>query len=250
MSTSKGGAASCRITASKSTDGLQLRCRITNAGGTVYTEPVMLRVFPFLDVPETATYRKALTWAYENGIVKGTDDSHFTPNGSCTRGEFCTMLWRLNGRPSIEGMVNPFADVTPGKGHGTAIVWCYNRKIITGMTDTSGMRVFRSSGKISRTNMIVMLYMMQSRLRERDRGHCLRGQPLQGRQGIQQEPARLPMGLCQQDQPTVRRQICALRQLPALAACDLPVPVQQHVPHDSLSKQMSRYRKKGDAPCL
>ena len=149
--------------------GIRYRCSITNTAGTVYSETVTLTEpdqpsapagLPFLDVPDSASYYKALTWAFENGIVKGTDDSHFTPNGSCTRGEFCTMLWRLKGKPSIEGMSNPFADVTPGKGHGTAIVWCYNRKIITGMTDASGTRVFRSSGKISRTNMIVMLYKM------------------------------------------------------------------------------------------
>ena len=123
--------------------------------------PHALAADGFEDVPQGAVYENALRWATERGIVKGTDATHFSPNRGCTRGEFCTMLWRLHGKPAVTPVMresNPFADVIPGKGHGNGILWCYQQKIITGTVRADGVRVFRPAGKLSRTNIIVMLY--------------------------------------------------------------------------------------------
>ena len=35
------------------------------------------------------------SWAYENGITTGADETHFNPAGLCTRGQAVTFLYRV-----------------------------------------------------------------------------------------------------------------------------------------------------------
>ncbi len=48
---------------------------------------------PFVDVSENSYYYKAVLWALENGVTKGTDATHFSPNKDCTRGQVVTFLY-------------------------------------------------------------------------------------------------------------------------------------------------------------
>ena len=52
---------------------------------------------PFVDVNENKYYYNAVLWAYENGITKGTDETHFEPESGCTRGQVVTFLYRAYG---------------------------------------------------------------------------------------------------------------------------------------------------------
>lgn len=49
---------------------------------------------PFTDVPTSAWYYDAVSWAYNNGIVNGYTDTLFNPNGAVTREQTVTMLYR------------------------------------------------------------------------------------------------------------------------------------------------------------
>ena len=51
----------------------------------------------FSDVPSSAAYAQAVTWAVENGITSGTGNRQFSPNNTCTRGEIVTFLHRAMG---------------------------------------------------------------------------------------------------------------------------------------------------------
>ena len=51
----------------------------------------------FVDVATGSYYEDAVDWAVENGITKGTDDTHFSPDGICTRAQAVTFLWRAAG---------------------------------------------------------------------------------------------------------------------------------------------------------
>lgn len=48
----------------------------------------------FSDVPEEAYYTDAVKWAVANGITRGTDKTHFSPNNKCTRGQIVSFLYR------------------------------------------------------------------------------------------------------------------------------------------------------------
>ena len=52
---------------------------------------------PFEDVKETDYFYKAVLWAVEQGIVKGTDATHFTPDQTCSTAHIVTMLYRALG---------------------------------------------------------------------------------------------------------------------------------------------------------
>ena len=43
-------------------------------------------------------YARAVAWAVENHITNGTDDTHFSPDVACTRGQIVTFLYRAMGR--------------------------------------------------------------------------------------------------------------------------------------------------------
>ena len=49
----------------------------------------------FTDVPADAYYAQAVSWAVESGITTGVGGGKFDPNGTCTRGQIATFLYRL-----------------------------------------------------------------------------------------------------------------------------------------------------------
>ena len=51
----------------------------------------------FSDVPADAWYAKAIEWASRYGIVNGTSETTFEPNGTVTREQIATMLYRYAG---------------------------------------------------------------------------------------------------------------------------------------------------------
>ena len=113
---------------------------------------------PFSDVTKdlgNTTY-KAILWAYETGIVKGTSDTTYSPTDHCTRAQLCVMLWRLKGKPAVDVTDNPFPDVSAELGNTTykAILWAYKQGIVKGNPDGT----FNPSGDTTRANMAVMLW--------------------------------------------------------------------------------------------
>ena len=52
---------------------------------------------PFVDVASNEYYYKAVLWAVEKGITKGTDETHFTPGQTCSTAHIITFLYRTLG---------------------------------------------------------------------------------------------------------------------------------------------------------
>lgn len=48
----------------------------------------------FADVDKNADYAQAVSWALETGVTRGTSDTTFSPNDTCTRGQIVTFLKR------------------------------------------------------------------------------------------------------------------------------------------------------------
>ncbi len=90
---------------------------------------------PFTDVKEGAYY-KAILWAVENGITKGTSADKFSPNAKCTRGQIVTFIYRAAGEPEVETDENPFQDVKGG-AYYDAILWAVENGITNGTTATT-----------------------------------------------------------------------------------------------------------------
>ena len=88
----------------------------------------------FVDVATGSYYEDAVDWAVENGITKGTDDTHFSPDGICTRAQIVTFLWRAAGSPEPKTM-SSFADVSMDAYYAKAVAWAVENGITTGTGD-------------------------------------------------------------------------------------------------------------------
>ncbi len=93
----------------------------------------------FSDVPKTNSYAycyDAILWAVENGITKGTDATHFSPNATVTRAQFVTFLWRYAGEPAPKNMSCGFNDVDANAFYYKAVLWAVENGVTTGKTAT------------------------------------------------------------------------------------------------------------------
>ena len=91
----------------------------------------------FVDVATGSYYEDAVDWAVENGITQGTDDTHFAPDGICTRAQAVTFLWRAAGSPKPETRTMPFTDVPAGSYYYDAVLWAVENDITKGTSDTT-----------------------------------------------------------------------------------------------------------------
>ena len=90
----------------------------------------------FVDVATGSYYDDAVDWTVENGITQGTDDTHFSPNGICTRAQAVTFLWRAAGSPEPETRAMPFTDVPVGSYYYDAVLWAVENGITKGTSET------------------------------------------------------------------------------------------------------------------
>ena len=113
-------------------------------------EPVDL---PFNDVPESYWAYDAIQYVYGEGLMAGTSGSAFSPEGTTTRGQIVTILWRLSGSPVVNYLMD-FDDVDPAAYYAEAIRWATSEGIAGGYGNGS----FGPNDPITREQLAVMLY--------------------------------------------------------------------------------------------
>ncbi len=109
---------------------------------------------PFTDVSEDSYYIDAVGWAYNTGVTTGTSDTTFDPEGSCTRAQVVTFLWRAAGEPEPASRVNPFADVKEDSYYFKAVLWAVEQGITNGTAADS----FSPGDTCSSAHIITFLY--------------------------------------------------------------------------------------------
>ena len=111
------------------------------------------RTMPFTDVPAGSYYYDAVLWAVENGITKGTSDTTFSPNMTCTRAQIVAFLWRSEKSPAA-GTANPFADVKSTAYYAGAVLWAVKEDITKGTTGTT----FSPNADCTRAQIVTFLW--------------------------------------------------------------------------------------------
>lgn len=107
---------------------------------------------PFIDIDDHWAEEDILK-AYHAGLVNGTSANTFSPNGKVTRAMFVTLLYRLNGEPTVTGKM-PFTDVAEGKYYTDAVLWAYTNEVVNGTSATT----FSPDDFVTRQEMVAMLY--------------------------------------------------------------------------------------------
>ena len=110
--------------------------------------------FPFTDVAEGAWYYDAVAYAWENDLMTGTSAATFAPGMTTDRAMLATLLWRLEGSPSVDYLMD-FDDVAKGLWYSEAVRWAASEGVVAGVGDGSS---FAPTGAITREQMAVMLY--------------------------------------------------------------------------------------------
>ena len=108
---------------------------------------------PFTDVNAGSYYYDAVLWAVENGITKGTSDTTFSPNMTCSRAQIVTFLWRSEKSPAA-GSRNPFADVKSTAYYADAVLWAVREDITKGTTSTT----FSPDADCTRAQIVTFLW--------------------------------------------------------------------------------------------
>ena len=111
------------------------------------------RTMPFTDVPAGSYYYDAVLWAVENDITKGTSDTTFSPNMTCTRAQIVAFLWRSEKSPAA-GTANPFADVKSTAYYADAVLWAVKENITRGTTNTT----FSPDADCTRAQIVTFLW--------------------------------------------------------------------------------------------
>ena len=109
---------------------------------------------PFTDVSSSAYYYKAVLWAVENGITAGTSATTFSPDGTCTRAQIVTFLWRYEGMPAPASAGNSFVDVPTGAYYEKAVLWAAESNVTAGTSATT----FSPDSTCTRAQVVTFLY--------------------------------------------------------------------------------------------
>lgn len=116
-------------------------------------EPESAGINPFVDVASGAYYAEAVQWAINSGVTIGTDETHFSPDAPCTRGQAVTFLHRALGGESYSGPA-VFADVALSDYFYHPVLWATDYGITNG---TDGIH-FSPYDLCTRAQIVTFLY--------------------------------------------------------------------------------------------
>ena len=114
----------------------------------------------YVDVPEGAWFNDAVAYMTAEGYMVGMSEDYFRPEGELTRGQFVTILHRLDGTPAV-AYSDRFSDVPDNKWYTTAILWAEENGIVRGY----GNGIFGVDDLITREQMVVMMHRFVSEYR-------------------------------------------------------------------------------------
>ena len=106
----------------------------------------------FTDANSKAWYHNGVHYCVENGLMGGVSDGLFAPNGTTTRAQIVTILWRLEGKPVVNYLMQ-FEDVASESWYTEAVRWAASENIVGGY----GNGKFGPNDPITRQQMAAIL---------------------------------------------------------------------------------------------
>ncbi len=108
----------------------------------------------YTDAPKAGTWAHAgIDYCMENKLMNGMSATLFKPNGTVTRGQLVTILYRIAGEPET-ATEKSFTDVEAGRYYTRAVLWAAENDIVNGYNDGS----FKPEAPISREQIATILY--------------------------------------------------------------------------------------------
>lgn len=111
---------------------------------------------PFNDVQADDWFYGPVAYAYGQGLMTGTSDDTFSPNLTMTRGMIVSVLYRLEGSPSLSdgNLGYPYEDVHGDDWYAMPVYWAREHGIVSGYSDAH----FGPNDPITREQMAAILH--------------------------------------------------------------------------------------------
>lgn len=128
---------------------------LTYDGKSTSFEVVVLKKHPFTDVSNNIWYytNQSVPYVYTLGLMNGMTATTFGGEGETTRAQLVTILYRLEGQPSVSGD-DGFSDVGTNDWYYNAVLWASKKGIVNGYADGT----FAPDKPVSRAEMAVIFY--------------------------------------------------------------------------------------------
>ena len=107
----------------------------------------------FGDLTAAAWYHDGVHYCLENGLMRGASGGKFLPDGSTTRAQLVTILWRLEGNPAPVSTAD-FSDVADGVWYAEAVRWAAGCGVVKGYDNGC----FGPNDAVTREQMAAILY--------------------------------------------------------------------------------------------
>ena len=108
----------------------------------------------FVDVNLGDWWHEATDYVVAKGYMKGMDATHFGPSLTMNRAQFVTVLYRMEGEPTVNN-TGVFTDVPAGQFYTEAAYWALETGITTGTGDGT---TFNPNGELTRTELVAFMY--------------------------------------------------------------------------------------------
>ena len=108
----------------------------------------------FSDVAKNYWAKEYIEKICIQGLMGGVGSGKFSPEGIATRAQLVTILYRMEGSPSVDGAENPFKDVKAKDWYYDAVLWAYDNGIVGG----TGAGKFSPNVELNRETFATMLY--------------------------------------------------------------------------------------------
>ena len=115
-----------------------------------------VKEFPFTDVKTSDWFYDSVYYVWDNDVMQGMTPTTFDPQGTTTRAQFATVLYRMAGSPAVsdaDRSACPFTDLT-ADWYRDAVVWAYKNGVVNGVSATR----FAPNAGITREPLVTMLY--------------------------------------------------------------------------------------------
>ncbi|MCD8357272.1 MAG: S-layer homology domain-containing protein [Clostridia bacterium] len=107
----------------------------------------------FDDIKLGSWYYQYVQAAYDMGLMNGTSDTAFSPNGGLSRAMLVQILYNAEGKPQVTGK-SSFSDVKAGTWYYNAVVWAEQNNVSAGV----GGGKFGTNEVVSRDQLATMLH--------------------------------------------------------------------------------------------
>ncbi len=108
---------------------------------------------PFWDVDAYDWFYNAVLYTFAEDLMEGTGAHTFNPSANVTRGMLVTILYRLEGEPTVSGSA-AFSDVSRNAYYTKAVNWAASEDIVKGFTDGT----FRPNDPVTREQMATIFF--------------------------------------------------------------------------------------------